>query len=85
MFHQAKARLRKEFTVSNVSTALNMVQEGLGLTILAEMSFSTLPPNVKVRDLNPQVWRGIALAVPSLKETSFAVQVFIQMVREVFH
>jgi DNA-binding transcriptional LysR family regulator len=85
MFHQAKARLRKEFTVSNVSTALNMVQEGLGLTILAEMSFSTLPPNVKVRNLNPQVWREIALAVPSLKETSFAVQVFIQMVREVFH
>lgn len=84
MFHHANAELRIEFTVSNVSTALNMIQEGLGLTILSELSLASLPPNVQVRNLYPPVWREIGLAVPSLKEASPAVQVFIQMVQELF-
>lgn len=84
MFHHANAELRIEFTVSNVSTALNMIQEGLGLTILSELSLASLPPNVQVRNLHPPVWREIGLAVPSLKEASPAVQVFIQMVQELF-
>ncbi|WP_028403282.1 LysR family transcriptional regulator [Ectobacillus panaciterrae] len=85
MFHHAKAKLRIEFAVSNISTSLNMIQEGLGLTILSKLSLSSLPPNVQVRDLEPPVWREIGLAVPSLKESSLAVQLFIQMVQELFY
>ncbi|MCI0763990.1 LysR family transcriptional regulator [Bacillus sp. TL12] len=84
MFKQASVPLRIEYVVSTVRTSLNMIQEGLGLAILAELSLSDLPPNVQTRELQPQVWREIALAVPSLKESSLAVQLFIEEFQGVF-
>ncbi|MBC6974808.1 LysR family transcriptional regulator [Bacillus sp. Xin] len=84
MFKQASVPLRIEYVVSTVTTSLNMIQEGLGLAILAELSLSDLPPNVQTRELQPQVWREIALAVPSLKESSLAVQLFIEEFQGVF-
>jgi len=84
MFKQAGVPLRIKYAVSTVTTSLNMIQEGLGLAILAELSLSNLPPNVRTRELEPQVWREIGLAVPSLKESSLAVQLFIEEVQELF-
>ncbi|MBE7120960.1 LysR family transcriptional regulator [Bacillus cereus] len=84
MFKQANVPLRVEYAVSTVTTSLNMIQEGLGLAILAELSLTNLPKNVQTRELEPQVWREIALAVPSLKEASLAVQLFIEEFQELF-
>ncbi|WP_459501279.1 LysR family transcriptional regulator [Bacillus sp. C1] len=84
MFKQASVPLRIEYVVSTVTTSLNMIQEGLGLAILAELSLSDLPPNVQTRELEPQVWREIALAVPSLKESSLAVQLLIEEFQKLF-
>ncbi|PES96370.1 LysR family transcriptional regulator [Bacillus cereus] len=84
MFKQANVPLRVEYAVSTVTTSLNMIQEGLGLAILAELSLSNLPSNVQTRELEPQVWREIALAVPSLKEVSIAVQLFIEEFKVLF-
>jgi len=84
MFKQAGVPLRVEYAVSTVTTSLNMIQEGLGLAILAELSLTNLPPNVKTRELAPQVWREIALAVPSLKDSSIAVQLFIEEFQSLF-
>ncbi|MFD0772043.1 LysR family transcriptional regulator [Bacillus sp. CGMCC 1.60114] len=84
MFKQAGVPLCIKYAVSTVTTSLNMIQEGLGLAILAELSLSNLPPNVRTRELEPQVWREIGLAVPSLKESSLAVQLFIEEVQELF-
>ncbi|PFW90381.1 LysR family transcriptional regulator [Bacillus pseudomycoides] len=84
MFKQAGVPLRVEYAVSTVTTSLNMIQEGLGLAILAELSLTNLPPNVKTKELAPQVWREIALAVPSLRESSLAVQLFIEEFQGLF-
>ncbi|MBO1579536.1 LysR family transcriptional regulator [Bacillus sp. XF8] len=84
MFNQASVPLCIEYVVSTVTTSLNMIQEGLGLAILAELSLSDIPPNVQTRELEPQVWREIALAVPSLKEASLAVQLFIEEFQALF-
>ncbi|CAM3842432.1 LysR family transcriptional regulator [Bacillus cereus] len=84
MFKQANVPLRVEYAVSTVTTSLNMIQEGLGIAILAELSLTNLPKNVQTRELEPQVWREIALAVPSLKEASLAVQLFIEEFQELF-
>ncbi|MGH0427825.1 LysR family transcriptional regulator [Bacillus hominis] len=84
MFKQANVPLRVEYAVSTVTTSLNMIQEGLGIAILAELSLTTLPKNVQTRELEPKVWREIALAVPSLKEASLAVQLFIEEFQELF-
>ncbi|CAG9615079.1 HTH-type transcriptional regulator GltC [Bacillus rhizoplanae] len=78
MFKQAGVTLRIEYAVSNIQTSLNMIQEGLGLGISAKLALTNLPPNVKTKELAPQVWREIALAVPSLRESSLAVQLFIE-------
>ncbi|WP_242271979.1 LysR family transcriptional regulator [Bacillus cereus group sp. BfR-BA-01310] len=84
MFKQANVPLRVEYAVSTVTTSLNMIQEGLGIAILAELSLTNLPKNVQTRELEPQVWREIALVVPSLKEASLAVQLFIEEFQELF-
>ncbi|MEK7021672.1 LysR family transcriptional regulator [Bacillus sp. FSL K6-6038] len=84
MFKQAGVPLRVEYAVSTVTTSLNMIQEGLGLAILAELSLTNLSPNVKTKELAPQVWREIALAVPSLRESSLAVQLFIEEFQGLF-
>lgn len=84
MFKQAGVPLRVEYAVSTVTTSLNMIQEGLSLAILAELSLMNLPPNVKTKELAPQVWREIALAVPSLRESLLAVQLFIEEFQGLF-
>ncbi|ACK62442.1 transcriptional regulator, LysR family [Bacillus cereus B4264] len=84
MFKQANVPLRAEYVISTVTTALNMIQEGLGIAILAELSLTNLPQNVQTRELEPQIWREIALAVPSLKDSSIAVQLFIEEFQALF-
>ncbi|HHI3611371.1 TPA: LysR family transcriptional regulator [Bacillus anthracis] len=84
MFKQVNVPLRAEYVISTVTTALNMIQEGLGIAILAELSLTNLPKNVQTRELEPQVWREIALAVPSLGDSSIAVQLFIEEFQALF-
>ena len=84
MFKQINVPLRAEYVISTVTTALNMIQEGLDIAILAELSLTNLPKNVQTRELEPQVWREIALAVPSLKDSSIAVQLFIEEFQALF-
>ncbi|PFJ11565.1 hypothetical protein COD67_07870 [Bacillus cereus] len=81
--------------ISSIEVELDVVilirdkREGLIVTdvgerILAELSLTNLPSNVQTRELEPQVWREIALAVPSLKEASIAVQLFIEEFKVLF-
>ncbi|WFE13631.1 LysR family transcriptional regulator [Bacillus atrophaeus] len=86
LFKQAGSTLNTAYTVYNVNTSINMIREGLGLAIISELSMSgmPLPEHVVTRDLDPQVFREIQLAVPSLKEASLAAQLFIQTAQELF-
>ncbi len=86
LFHEFKVTLRAKFDVHNINTALNMIQEGLGIAIVSKisLSLSTLPPNVRIRTIDPQPFRDINLAVPSLKEASIAVNLFIQTARDLY-
>ncbi|PRR91459.1 LysR family transcriptional regulator [Bacillus atrophaeus] len=86
LFKQAGSTLNTAYTVYNVNTSINMIREGLGLAIISELSMSgmPLPEHVVTRDLDPQVFREIKLAVPSLKEASLAAKLFIQTAQELF-
>ncbi|MGX4588220.1 LysR family transcriptional regulator [Paenibacillus chitinolyticus] len=84
LFQKSGADLRLAFAASNVATVLNMIREGLGLAILSRLSLSALPPGLVTLDLEPRVCRDISVAVPSLKEASLAVHLFIQTARELF-
>ncbi|MCP1309284.1 LysR family transcriptional regulator [Paenibacillus tyrfis] len=85
-FREAGACLQVKYIVHNVNTSLNMIQEGLGVAIMSNISISlsTLPPNVRMHALTPHPYREINLAVPSLQEASIAVKLFIQTARDLF-
>ncbi|MBM7567297.1 LysR substrate-binding domain-containing protein [Paenibacillus sacheonensis] len=86
LFAQSDARLRTKFQSHNINTAVSMVQEGLGIAIVSDssMAMSHLPPNVRMRAIEPMPVREIMLAVPSMKDASLAVKLFMKTARELF-
>ncbi|TVY07164.1 LysR family transcriptional regulator [Paenibacillus cremeus] len=83
-FEQAGKKPQIKYVLNNYMTTLNMVQEGLGIGIMSELSTMNLPSNVIVRKLEPKWHREIHLAVSSLKDSSIAVQLFIRMALQLF-
>lgn len=86
LFEQSDATLLSTFDVQNIHAALNMVQEGMGMAIVSKLSLSMsiIPPNVRVRTIEPQPCREILLAAPSFREASVAVRLFIQTAKELY-
>ncbi|WP_336789673.1 LysR family transcriptional regulator [Paenibacillus sp. MMO-177] len=86
LFQQFGSTLNIKFNGHNISTALNLIQEGLGISIVSKtsLSLSRIPSNVRIRTIDPQPYREIHLAVPSLKEASHGVKLFIQIAKELF-
>ncbi|MFE5319335.1 LysR family transcriptional regulator substrate-binding protein [Paenibacillus sp. NPDC056579] len=86
LFQQFGATLRTKYDGHNINTALSMMQEGLGVSIVSKtsLSLSALPPNVRIRTIDPQLFREIHLAVPSLKEAPHGVKLFLQTARELY-
>ncbi|MNC70311.1 LysR substrate binding domain protein [compost metagenome] len=66
-----------KYEVSSYLTALNMVKEGLAVGVMSQLSLLSLPPGVIIRELAPDAYRDIHLAVNSLAEASIAVRLFI--------
>ncbi|RJX37465.1 LysR family transcriptional regulator [Paenibacillus pinisoli] len=86
LFKQYGATLHAKYNGHNINTALGMIQEGLGVSIVSKtsLSLSTLPPNVRIRTIDPEPFRDIHLAVPSIKEASHGVKLFLQTARELY-
>lgn len=84
LFQRAETDFTIKFIIKNFNTVLSMVQEGLGFAILSQLSLQSLPPNVIKRELRPEAYRDIRLAVPSLEEASLAVKLFIQTALALF-
>jgi len=82
MFRRAEAELTIAHAVYNVATVLSMVREGLGISIMAGLSLTNLPPDIEIRSLEPEVCREVSIAVPSLNEASPAVKLFIETVQK---
>jgi DNA-binding transcriptional LysR family regulator len=84
LFHRAGSRLNVKYEVNSYITALNMIKEGLAVGVMSQLSLLSLPPNVVVRELSPDAYRDIHIAVHSLEETSIAVQLFIDTALQLF-
>jgi len=67
-----------------IDTALSMVQEGLGITITTKKNILSLPEQVVFRELKPNTFREINIAVLDIKDTSKATDAFIQTARTLF-
>lgn len=73
-----------KFTVRDMNTIFNMVREGLGITIVPELSLPDTTPYVLVRDLHPPIWRHVGLRVPFIRDASPAVQSFVALAQSLF-
>ncbi|WP_308422824.1 LysR family transcriptional regulator [Paenibacillus nasutitermitis] len=84
LFERARAHLQSKYIVQSVSMALNMAEEGLGFPILSELALKSLPTGLVKRELEPNAYRDIRLAVPSIDEASHAVKLFIRTTLDLF-
>ncbi|AJY75330.1 LysR family transcriptional regulator [Paenibacillus beijingensis] len=73
-----------QFEARDTNTMLNMVQEGLGITIVPELALPDKLPDIEVRDLDPTFWRYLGLYCPHVDEVTPAIQKFISMGQSLF-
>lgn len=85
LMRKQKIPINEKYNTSNLNTSLGMIKEGLGVLILPELSLKNLSyPQANIRPLETNNYRHIALGLPSLKEASRAVQLFIQITKQLF-
>jgi DNA-binding transcriptional LysR family regulator len=84
LFQRSDSILNSKYVVSNFATALNMVKEGLAIAIMSELSLLSLPQGVVMRELAPDAYRDIHIAVHSLEDSSIAVKLFIETALKLF-
>ena len=84
-FQQSQCTPCIKFEVRDIGTILNMVREGLGITIIPELSLPDTPSGVLVKDLQPSMWRYLNLSCPFINEATPAIQSFIAVAQSLFH
>ncbi|MBT2728612.1 hypothetical protein J7E63_16960 [Bacillus sp. ISL-75] len=67
------------------TSKLNTLKKDWGVLILPELSLKNLSfPKSNIRPLETNLNRHIALGLPSIKDASRVVQLFIQITKELF-
>lgn len=84
LFSRSQCSPSVKFEVRDTATILNMVQEGLGITIVPEMALPDRTPNVIVKDLQPSMCRYLGLRCPFINEATPAVLSFIAVGQSLF-
>ncbi|UQZ33996.1 LysR family transcriptional regulator [Paenibacillus sp. PK3_47] len=84
LFRRGGSRLNVKYEVNSYITALNMIREGLAVGVMSQLSLLSPPQNVIIRELSPDAYRDIEIAVHSLEEASIAVRLFIETAVELF-
>ncbi|ETI68763.1 LysR family transcriptional regulator [Neobacillus vireti] len=85
LMRKQKISIIEKYNTANLNTSLGMIKEGLGVLILPELSLKNLSfPKANIRPLETNHYRHIALGLPSLKGASRAVQLFIEITKELF-
>jgi DNA-binding transcriptional LysR family regulator len=84
LFQRGGSKLNVKYEVNSYMTALNMVKEGLAVGVMSQLSLLSPPPNVIIKELAPDAYRDIHLAVHTLEETSIAVRLFMDTALQLF-
>lgn len=77
LFQSAKAALQPQFEVSDPTTIMAMVREGLGITIVPRLVLPDELPGIETVSLKPQEYRHLALGVRSLNTMLPLVDAFV--------
>lgn len=71
-----------QFEVEDNQTIISMVQEGLGLTVVPQLTLPNWLTRVSKVELVPETYRQIGLAVKTIKNSTPAVKEFIHAAQE---
>ncbi|MGX6443888.1 LysR family transcriptional regulator [Neobacillus sp. K501] len=76
-FHSFGVNPAIQFEVEDNQTIISMVQEGLGLTVVPQLTLPNWLTHVSIAELVPETYRQIGLAVKTIKNSTPAVKEFI--------
>lgn len=71
-----------KFELTDDQAIISMVQNGMGISILPEMTLHRLPPNVRVMPIEGENYRTIGIAATSFKTLAPATKKFIEYLKE---
>ncbi|NBD24864.1 LysR family transcriptional regulator [Paenibacillus glycinis] len=83
-FDRSGETIQAKYSLYNNMTALQFIQEGMGVAVMAELSLQSVPDDVVRRRLSPTGHRDIHMAVTSFEDCSIAVRLFIDTARRLF-
>lgn len=84
LFKEYNLTPKVRFEMDYIETGLSMIQEGLGITITTKKNIWSLPDQVVFRELKPDTFRDINIAVLDIKDISKATDAFIQTALTLF-
>lgn len=77
LFQSEQVALQPQFEVSDATTILAMVREGMGITIVPRLVLPDALPGITVVSLKPQMYRHLALGVRSRNTMLPLVDAFV--------
>lgn len=84
LFREHNLTPKVRFEMEYIETGLSMIQEELGITITTKKNIWSLPDQVVFRELKPDTFRDINIAVLDIKDISKATDAFIQTALTLF-
>jgi DNA-binding transcriptional LysR family regulator len=82
MFRQHNIKARIEYRLDDDYTIISMVENGLGISILAELILKRTQYNILSKETSPSFSRSIGIAIKNRKQASMAVRCFLDFIVE---
>lgn len=82
MFKTAEVSPKIRYRIQQINSIINMVKEGLGVSVIARLALPENFTGVKVVLLESKITRSIGLGVRSLQELSPAARAFINLAQK---
>ncbi|MEK8132944.1 LysR family transcriptional regulator [Paenibacillus filicis] len=82
MFRQHRIQAKIEYRLDDDYTIISMVENGLGISILAELILKRTPYNILSKETSPSFSRRIGIAIKNRKQASIAVRCFLDFIVE---
>jgi len=80
MFRKHKIKAKVEYRLDDDYTIMSMVENGLGISILAELILKRVQYRLVTKETSPSFSRSIGIAIKSEKQASMAVRCFLDFI-----
>ena len=82
VFQAARVKPNIKYAIADANTAISMVENGIGISLMPELLLGKRVADVKVMEVSPPAFRVIGLAIPQTKQVNTEVESFADFVVE---